>query len=143
MMPTDKVYQPILKQSSYKNKLLESCEDIKSRVHRIKSEASICMQRRIVDINQEVYLQNGVLHDSSEKLDQTLAILTNLYYKLFLSSETRLLPIQGQQGRFCPYPRQEAKENLTRAFSDSIVQEMQSTKNKKLMEEKFQRKWGF
>lgn len=110
MMPTGKVYQPILKQSSYKNKLLESCSDIKSRVSRIKSEASICMQRRIIDINQEVYLQNGVLNDSSEKLDQTLAILTNLYYKLFLSSETRLLSIQEQKGRFCPHERWEANE---------------------------------
>lgn len=110
MTPSGKVYQPILKQSSYKNKLLESCEDVKSRVTRIKSEASICMQRRIVDINQEVYLQNGVLNDSNEKIDQTLAILTNLYYKFFLSSETRLLPIQRQQGRFCRYQHGEANE---------------------------------
>lgn len=109
-MPIAKVYQPILKQSSYKRKLLESCEDIKSRLDRIKSEASICMQRRIVDINREVYLQNGVLNDSSEKIDQALAILTNLYYKFYSSSETRLLPIQGQQGKVCLYRCWEANE---------------------------------
>lgn len=103
MMPIGKVYQPILKQSSYKKKLLESCEEIKSRLHRIKSEASICMQRRIVDINREVYLQKGALNDSSEKINQAVAILTNLYYKFYFSSEARLLPIQGQQGRVCLY----------------------------------------
>lgn len=61
------------------------------------------MQRRIVDLNQEIHLQRNVLGDSSEKVDQTLAIVKNLYYKLLLSSESRLVSILGQQGKFCLY----------------------------------------
>ncbi|KAJ0122198.1 hypothetical protein J7T55_002710 [Diaporthe amygdali] len=110
-----KVYQPILKQSSYKSELLESCKDIKLRASRVKNEANICMQRRIVELNQAIHLQHDVLGESSGKMDQTLAILKNLYYKLFLSSEARFLPIFGQQ--------------------DYIVQDIQATKNKKPVED--------
>lgn len=58
------------------------------------------MQRRIIETNQDTYLNNAVLSDLNEKIDHNHAILTNLWYKLFLSSESRFLPIHGQQGRF-------------------------------------------
>ncbi|KAL2286016.1 hypothetical protein FJTKL_07263 [Diaporthe vaccinii] len=135
-----KVYQPILKQSSYKSKLLESCKEIKLRVGRVKNEANICMQRRIVDLNHEIHLHNGVLSDSSEKMDQTLAILTNLYYKLFLSSEFRFIPIHGQQGRFCLARLNtggQIRPNM--GVPDSVGQDMQSPKHKKLVKEKRER----
>ncbi|KAK2598553.1 hypothetical protein N8I77_011956 [Diaporthe amygdali] len=114
-----KVYQPILKQSSYKSELLEGCKDIKLRASRVKNEANICMQRRIVELNQAIHLQHDVLGESSGKMDQTLSILKNLYYKLFLSSEARFLPIFGQQ--------------------DYIVQDIQATKNKKPVEDNRER----
>lgn len=95
-----KVYQPVLKQSSYKSELLESCNNIKLRASRVKNEANICMQRRMVDMNQALHLQTDVLVDSNEKAAQTLAFVENLYYKLLLSSESRFLPILGQQGKF-------------------------------------------
>ncbi|KAI3391982.1 hypothetical protein diail_6389 [Diaporthe ilicicola] len=100
-----KVYQPLLKQSSYKSKLFESCKEIELRANRVNNEANVCMQRRVVDMNHEVQLQTGVLSSSSEKADQTLkalANLTNLYYKLLLSSESRFLPIHEKQGEFFP-----------------------------------------
>ncbi len=49
---TGKVYQPILKQSSYKSDLLASLKDIETRASRIKEEANQCMQRRVMEIDQ-------------------------------------------------------------------------------------------
>ncbi|KAH8769183.1 hypothetical protein F5883DRAFT_65963 [Diaporthe sp. PMI_573] len=86
-----KVYQPIVKQSSYKSELLECCNNIKSQANRVKNEAQICMQKRNVDSN---HLQQGLLSDLK---DQNQAIL-NLFYKFLLSSEARSVPISGRSG---------------------------------------------
>lgn len=87
-----KVYQPIVKQSSYKSELLECCNNIKSQANRVKNEAQICMQKRNVDSN---HLQQGLLSDLK---DQNQAIL-NLFYKFLLSSEARSIPISGRSGK--------------------------------------------
>lgn len=87
-----KVYQPVLMQSSYKRDLLASCKDIKLRASRIKNEARICMQRRMVDMNQ-------TLLDTNENSAQALGILDRLYRHL-LSSEIRVTSGAGEYGKF-------------------------------------------
>lgn len=76
-------------------------------------------------------------------MDQTLAILTNLYYKLFVSTESRFLPIHGQQGKFY-LSRLNVKVKIRpkMGVSGQIVQDIQGTKSKKLVEENQERKWG-
>ncbi|KKY35732.1 hypothetical protein UCDDA912_g04340 [Diaporthe ampelina] len=111
-----KVYQPILKQSSYKNELLESCETIRRRASRVKNEANICMQRRFVELDQAIRLQNN---DSNENADQTFATLDNMFYKLFLSFESRFVQLLEQK--------------------DLNVRTMQAIQNEKLVEEQRER----
>lgn len=76
------------------------------------------MQRRIVDMNQEIHIQKGVLSGSSEKIEQSLAFLTNLCYKFYLSSEFRFIAIQEQQGEFC-LRHLDAVEQIRPKMSDS------------------------
>lgn len=100
-----KVYQPLLAQSSYKSELLESCKDIKLRASRIKNEANICMQRRMVDMNQALHLQHDVALDTNDKSAQTLRMVESLYYQLLRSSEARFVP--GLSTQATPVIRQE------------------------------------
>lgn len=95
-----KVYQPVLMQSSYKSELHNSCKEIKLRASRIKNEANICMQRRMVDMNQTLHIQQDVLLDTNETSARSLSILENLYYRLLLSTEARFLQGAGGCGEF-------------------------------------------
>ncbi|KAG8162852.1 hypothetical protein KVR01_007330 [Diaporthe batatas] len=81
-----KVYQPILKQQSYKSDLIESCNDIRLKAKRVKNEAQICMQERNVNLNEAFHLQQATLDDLNEKADRILAT-SNIYYQLIRELE--------------------------------------------------------
>ena len=56
------------------------------------------MQRRFVELDQAIRLQNN---DSNENADQTFATLDNMFYKLFLSFESRFVQLLEQKGKLC------------------------------------------
>lgn len=85
-------------QSSYKSDLVESCKDIQLRASRVKNDANICMQRRIVDMNQQIHVQHDLSVDSNEKSTRTLAVVENLY-RFLLSSEARYVASLGQNSK--------------------------------------------
>lgn len=93
-----KIYQPLLMQSSYKSELLASCKDIRLRASRIKNEASICMQRRMVDMDQSIHVQHDILRNTNQNSAQSLEIMQRLY-RLLLSSEARFFTGQNDYSK--------------------------------------------
>lgn len=92
------MYQPILKQTSYKDDLIESCKTIRLKAKRVKNEAQICMQQRNVDLNDAIRLQQAVLGDLNEKTDRMLAA-SNVYYQLLRDLESQFRRNLEQPGR--------------------------------------------
>lgn len=95
------MYQPILQQSSYKSDLIDSCNNIRLKAKRVKNEAQICMQKRNVDLNEAIRVQQAVLGDLNEKTDRMLAA-SNVYYQLLRDLEAQFRRNLEQPGKPSP-----------------------------------------
>jgi len=94
-----KVYEPILKQSSYKADLITSLENIKKQASRVKEEAEQCLQRRVMDMDQSLSNQNGILLETNQISTMSHQILLNLERRLFETSRITVLD-QGMSKAF-------------------------------------------
>ncbi|KAI5458936.1 hypothetical protein BGZ63DRAFT_268525 [Mariannaea sp. PMI_226] len=85
-----KVYQPFIKQGSYKNDLLVALQSIKAQAARVKDEADQCMQRRLMNMDQSLLTHGNVLLDTKETSAQSLLIMQNIYRLLVNSTAPRV-----------------------------------------------------
>ena len=62
----------MLKQSLYKNDLIQSLSEVKKNVTRIKDEANKCLARRILE-------QESRISETRDRSDQGLVLLKSIY----------------------------------------------------------------
>lgn len=87
-----KVYQPLIKQSSYKSTLLACLNDIKTQTSRINEEATRCMQRRLLDMDQSITAQGEILASTNQSSEYSLQLLQDIY-GLLVDSHAAAVPV--------------------------------------------------
>lgn len=75
IVKSGKVLEPMLKQSSYKQALMLSLEEVKKSVDRNKDEAARCLARRVAD-------QGYRISETYNNSEQSLTLLRSIFERL-------------------------------------------------------------